>query len=657
MPRNGSGVYSPPSGTTATPQTTIESGKYNAFVADLVADANLARPIVAGGTGAATVAGARQELGVAAEVSSIAALKALVPVAGQTAYLTDAYREGTFTFRAGNYTARVALDTSNGVYVKADTISAATGAWVREGGELGLVRPQWFGPCGDGVWKLDATMTAGSPILTSATGTFTAADVGKMIKVGLAGGSGADLITTISAYTSATQVTLAANAVASVAPTSTYTHFVYGTDSYDAIVAARDFCTTATALTFPGKVLALGNCTYCHDGQLDFAADYFGVTAEGNNAWLVAFHAGVATSIDGYAHGGNAGVQMMTFGWDHDINIMGNSGTTNCFNYNSLFRCKIGVYARECAETAILGNTGGGTFGSGVLTDFRLSVSNAKSGAMSVVPQRTHDLTFSTDCKYYLMGEDCGDASTPMAAILRGMVRNQFWGSIEQNTHGGLHVDSASHSNVFTAMHNEFNHDGPELIVDGYNNLFDAFHGRKQDTTYPTEINGSRNEFRAPELDAVTIDAAATYNKFSRGKFHYPANVIDDNGSTVFEANDGVGDVGLAPSPVSPTFAGTFVDAGAPYKLPGYWRDAEGWVHLEGAINCGAAAPIGNTAFTLPAGYRPAGARSRVDLTFQNLSAGSAGQLSIDATGAVVIRSGANATQIISLAGVSFRRS
>jgi hypothetical protein len=34
MPRNGSGVYGPPAGTTATSNTPIESAKYNAYVAD-----------------------------------------------------------------------------------------------------------------------------------------------------------------------------------------------------------------------------------------------------------------------------------------------------------------------------------------------------------------------------------------------------------------------------------------------------------------------------------------------------------------------------------------------------------------------------------------------------------------------------------------------
>jgi len=54
MPRNGSGVYSKPAGTTAIADTLIESAKYNQTIDDLVADANEARPITAGGTGGVT---------------------------------------------------------------------------------------------------------------------------------------------------------------------------------------------------------------------------------------------------------------------------------------------------------------------------------------------------------------------------------------------------------------------------------------------------------------------------------------------------------------------------------------------------------------------------------------------------------------------------
>lgn len=62
-------MYAAPAGTTAIPNTTIESAKYNAYVADITADLNLVRPILAGGTGASTAAAARTALGAVAAAS------------------------------------------------------------------------------------------------------------------------------------------------------------------------------------------------------------------------------------------------------------------------------------------------------------------------------------------------------------------------------------------------------------------------------------------------------------------------------------------------------------------------------------------------------------------------------------------------------------
>lgn len=96
MPRNGSGVFSVPAGTTATPNTPIESAKYNAFVADLTNDLNLARPIVAGGTGATTKSGAQQALDLEPGVdiqaynATLAALAALTLAADKLIYATGA---------------------------------------------------------------------------------------------------------------------------------------------------------------------------------------------------------------------------------------------------------------------------------------------------------------------------------------------------------------------------------------------------------------------------------------------------------------------------------------------------------------------------------------------------------------------------------------
>jgi hypothetical protein len=62
MPRNpGTGQYSKPI-PDATPNTTIASAPYNSNVNDVVIDLNSPRPIVAGGTGATSAQGARQNI-------------------------------------------------------------------------------------------------------------------------------------------------------------------------------------------------------------------------------------------------------------------------------------------------------------------------------------------------------------------------------------------------------------------------------------------------------------------------------------------------------------------------------------------------------------------------------------------------------------------
>lgn len=63
MPRNGSGVYSLPAGSTATTGNTILASTHNTPLNDIETDMNTARPIVAGGTGATSASAARTNLG------------------------------------------------------------------------------------------------------------------------------------------------------------------------------------------------------------------------------------------------------------------------------------------------------------------------------------------------------------------------------------------------------------------------------------------------------------------------------------------------------------------------------------------------------------------------------------------------------------------
>ena len=84
MSRNGSGIYSLPAGSAAVDGAIIDPVVFNTLISDLESDANTARPIVAGGTGATTAAAARTALGVTFDLIaqgslSGAGVSALVP--------------------------------------------------------------------------------------------------------------------------------------------------------------------------------------------------------------------------------------------------------------------------------------------------------------------------------------------------------------------------------------------------------------------------------------------------------------------------------------------------------------------------------------------------------------------------------------------------
>lgn len=100
MPRDGSNIYTAPAGTTATSGTTIESAKYNAFVNDLVTDANTARPIVAGGTGATTAGAALAALGGQPADAELTAIAGLASAADRLPYFTGSGTAALATFTA-----------------------------------------------------------------------------------------------------------------------------------------------------------------------------------------------------------------------------------------------------------------------------------------------------------------------------------------------------------------------------------------------------------------------------------------------------------------------------------------------------------------------------------------------------------------------------
>jgi hypothetical protein len=96
-----------------------------------------------------------------------------------------------------------------------------------------------------------------------------------------------------------------------------------------------------------------------------------------------------------------------------------------------------------------------------------------------------------------------------------------------------------------------------------------------------------------------------------------------------------------------PTFSSGWHNWGdASYTDAGYYRDFFGRVHLQGLITGGTMAAA---AFTLPVGYRP-----NKNLIFACVSSGSAVEIRVNSSGAVVMMNGTN-TNWFSLNNISFR--
>jgi hypothetical protein len=124
-----------------------------------------------------------------------------------------------------------ATETDNGGTIIVLASNPVTGRWKRlVDGPLSV---KWFGASGDGQLVNDGAINIGvdDQLLTSASGLFTTASVGKYILVSGAGPSGGDLETTIASYVSSTQIRLAADA----ATTVTTARVLWGTDDGTAI--------------------------------------------------------------------------------------------------------------------------------------------------------------------------------------------------------------------------------------------------------------------------------------------------------------------------------------------------------------------------------------------------------------------------------------
>lgn len=113
--------------------------------------------------GSALNSDVRNFLDTAPYVATRTAAKALDTTKDTTLILTEAGREGVFKWTTGDFSAEIAADTAEGVYVKADAIASTSGAWVRVFFELASL--QWYGAAGDGTTDdtaaIDAALASG----------------------------------------------------------------------------------------------------------------------------------------------------------------------------------------------------------------------------------------------------------------------------------------------------------------------------------------------------------------------------------------------------------------------------------------------------------------------------------------------------------------
>ncbi|TGV61656.1 hypothetical protein EN784_04615 [bacterium M00.F.Ca.ET.141.01.1.1] len=79
-------------------------------------------------------------------LSTRALIKALVPQAGMSVLLTEARRSGQFVWTLGDFSAQIAADTLEGMFLKANSVAATVGAWVRQ---TDYLNPGMFGGVSD----------------------------------------------------------------------------------------------------------------------------------------------------------------------------------------------------------------------------------------------------------------------------------------------------------------------------------------------------------------------------------------------------------------------------------------------------------------------------------------------------------------------------
>ena len=149
MPRDGSGNFTLPANTQAVSGDPISSTKYNTLVQDLEADANVDRPVAAGGTGASTALAARANLGLEIGTDVQAFDAGLLSIAG----LTTVADRGIYTTASDTYAVFTLTSAGRAILDDADAAAQRTTLG------LGTAAVKDTGTSGDAVPLLDQANT------------------------------------------------------------------------------------------------------------------------------------------------------------------------------------------------------------------------------------------------------------------------------------------------------------------------------------------------------------------------------------------------------------------------------------------------------------------------------------------------------------------
>ena len=196
-----------------------------------------------------------------------------------------------------------------------------------------------YGAKGDGILLFDGTITSGTDDFTSASATFTSADVGKVITIRGAAGTNVDLTTTISAYVNANSVTLTDNASATVSGDQ----FTYGTDDTTALRAVMTAIGTnstigkSATMFFPaGTYIVNGAFDQSNSSQIAFPLNAFA-----NSATTITIKGATASAPNQIANNGSIifGTRNGSAGTDSILSVTdaGGGGTGNIARINAVF--------------------------------------------------------------------------------------------------------------------------------------------------------------------------------------------------------------------------------------------------------------------------------------------------------------------------------